>query len=77
MRDYILADNQDITKAGMLFLLKGVKEVNMILEADNKMELVKALRAYPEAIVILDYTLTDFAGVEELIVLQERFKAAR
>ncbi|MCD8165411.1 MAG: response regulator transcription factor [Bacteroides sp.] len=77
MRDYILADNQDITKAGMLFLLKGVKEVNMILEADNKMELIKALRAYPEAIVILDYTLTDFAGVEELIVLQERFKEAR
>lgn len=74
MREYIIADNQDITKAGMMFLLSRQKEVGLILDADNKAELVKELRLHPQAVVILDYTLLDFTGADELIVLQERFK---
>lgn len=76
MREYIIADNQDITKAGILFLLGGLKDVGNISEADNRAELIKELRAYPEAIVILDYTLFDFAGAEELLILTERFPKA-
>lgn len=74
MREYIIADNQDISKAGMMFLLARQKEVNLLLEADDKTELIKELRLHPDAVVILDYTLFDFAGADELIVLQERFK---
>lgn len=74
MREYIIADNQDITKAGMMFLLSKQKEVSLLLEADNKMELVQLLRIHPQAVVILDYTLFDFSGADELIILQERFK---
>jgi len=73
MREYIIADNQDITKAGILFLLGGLKDVGDIVEADSRSELIKELRTYPEAIVILDYTLFDFAGADELIILTERF----
>lgn len=47
-----------------------------MLEADNKTELIKELRLHPAAVVILDYTLFDFAGADELLVLQERFKEA-
>lgn len=74
MGEYIIADNQDISKAGMMFLLSKQKDVSLILEADNKAELVKELRIHPQAVVILDYTLFDFSGADELIVLQERFK---
>ena len=66
MREYIIADNQDITKAGMMFLLSKQKEVSLLLEADNKMELVQLLRIHPQAVVILDYTLFDFSGADEL-----------
>lgn len=76
MREYIIADNQDISKAGMMFLLSRQKEVSLLLEADNKTELIGQLRLHPEAVVILDYTLFDFAGADELIVLQQRFKKA-
>ena len=64
MREYIIADNQDITKAGMMFLLSKQKEVSLLLEADNKMELVQLLRIHPQAVVILDYTLFDFSGAD-------------
>ena len=74
MREYIIADNQDITKAGMMFLLSKQKDVSQLLAVDNKTELIRGLRLHPQAVVILDYTLFDFAGADELIVLRERFK---
>lgn len=73
MRDYVIADNQDITKAGILFLLGGLKDVGNISEANNRAELIKELRTTPESIVILDYTLFDFAGADELLILNDRF----
>ena len=73
MRDYIIADNQDITKAGLLFLLQGMKETGTIAEADNKAELIKILREKSKPVVIMDYTLFDFSGTDELLVLKERF----
>lgn len=73
MREFIIADNQDITKAGILFLLEGVKETGSISEASNKAELVRAIRQKSKSVVILDYTLFDFSGVDELFVLAERF----
>lgn len=76
MREFIIADNQDITKAGIMFLLGRQKEASMLLEASNKEELVMQLRLYPQAVVILDYTLFDFTGPEELLILHERFKEA-
>ena len=74
MREFIIADNQDITKAGMMFLLSKQKETALLLEADNKGELIQQLRLHPQTVVILDYTLFDFSGADELIVLHERFK---
>ena len=57
MREFIIADNQDISKAGMMCLLSHQKEVSLLLEADNKAELIQQLRLYPQAVIILDYTL--------------------
>ena len=65
MREYIIADNQDITKAGMMFLLSKQKDVSQLLAVDNKTELIRELRLHPQAVVILDYTLFDFAGADE------------
>lgn len=74
MRDFIIADNQDISKAGMMFLLSTYKETSLLIEADNKAELIRQLRLHPQAVIVLDYTLFDFAGADELMVLQARFK---
>ena len=73
MREYIIADNQDISKAGMMFLLSRQKDVSVLLEADNKAELIQQLRLYPQAVVILDYTLFDFAGTNRSRYDADRF----
>ena len=65
-----------MSRAGMMFLLGRQKDTSLLLEADNKAELIQQLRLHPTAVVILDYTLFDFSGAEELMVLHERFKEA-
>lgn len=49
MREYIIADNQDITKAGMMFLLSKQKDVSQLLAVDNKTELIRELIATSRA----------------------------
>lgn len=76
MRKIVLADNQDITKAGWFYLLQKQIESKEISEASTKSELLLILSELPDALIILDYTLFDFESVNELIFLQTRFEKA-
>jgi len=74
MRSIILADNQDLTKAGWLYLLQSAGAA-LPEEVADKATLLRHCAMYPEALVILDYTLFDFHQEEELIILQEKYPA--
>ena len=74
MRTLVIADNQDITKAGILYLTDKMPEIGLVTEAAVKKELLRLLVRYPDAVVLLDYTLFDLNSADELIILQERFK---
>lgn len=73
MKPVILADNQDITRAGIRFILSFMHYEGIILESSDKQSLISALNMHPNAIVIIDYTLFDFSGTEELLIIGERF----
>ncbi|MDD4922371.1 MAG: DNA-binding response regulator, partial [Bacteroidales bacterium] len=75
MKNVILADRQDITKAGFIYFLNLSRNVNEVSEADNKKELLKSLIEHPDALVILDYTLFDFTGPEDLLIMSAKFKS--
>ncbi len=74
MRNIIIADNQDISNAGWHYLLKNQVEISEVLDVSEKKELLSLLSEYSASIVILDYTLFDFESVNELLILQSRFK---
>lgn len=76
MRTLILADNQDITKAGILYFTDKMPGFGLVLEAADRKELLQLLTVHPDAVVILDYTLFDLASADELVILQERFDKA-
>ncbi len=76
MRKIILADNQDISKAGLNYLLQKLPDLPELIEANNKQELLIILNEYPNSLVVLDYTLFDFESVNDLIILQMRFAQA-
>jgi len=73
MRKIIIADNQDIANAGWHYLLNNQVDISEILDVTKKKELINLLLENPTAIVILDYTLSDFESVNELVILQSRF----
>jgi len=74
MRNVILADNQDISIAGWYYLFQGIPDGQVVTEATDKKDLIPLLVSYPNALVILDYTLFDFESVNELLILQARFE---
>ncbi|GAB6395388.1 MAG: helix-turn-helix transcriptional regulator [Bacteroidales bacterium] len=73
MRTIILADNQEITNAGIRYLCAQTGGWETIRQAGNRKELVELLSAAPDAVVVLDYTLFDFTGIEELLIVSQRF----
>lgn len=68
----LLADRQDITRAGLTYVIGNQPDVECKYTED-KAELILALREDDHAVVILDYTLFDINDADELLVLNERF----
>ena len=74
MKTIILADNQDITRAGILYICNKISGYSQIAEAENREALLAKLAEYPDSVVILDYSLFDMNSIEELQIIQERYK---
>lgn len=72
MRKYILADNQELTRFALENLIRQKGE-NDILRTTDKAGLVQLLKEHENAVVLLDYTLFDFADEDQLLIVAERF----
>lgn len=68
----LIADRQSITRAGLMFLCHEAGYEYRY--TDDKTELIEALCADGDAIVILDYTLFDIGDAAELNILNQRFQ---
>ena len=72
MRNYIIADNQELTRFALESLLK-LDEENVVYRAFDRAGLVSLLKEHESAVVLLDYTLFDFADEDQLLIIAERF----
>ena len=72
MRNYIIADNQELTGYALQSLLKR-DEGSAIYRAVDKSGLIELLKEHENAVVFLDYTLFDFADEDQLLIIAERF----
>ena len=72
MRNYIIADNQELTGYALQSLLKR-DEGNAIFRAVDKAGLIELLKGHEDAVVFLDYTLFDFSDEDQLLIVAERF----
>lgn len=74
MRELIIADQQDITCLGLKFLADTLSsEISKVQVAENKILLIEYLIAEPSALVVIDYSLFDFADVNDLLIIRNRF----
>ena len=72
MRNYIIADNQELTRFALESLLQKDEE-NIVYRAFDRAGLVALLKEHESAVVLLDYTLFDFADEDQLLIIAERF----
>lgn len=72
MSNFILADNQELTRFALENLLQQ-DETAVVYRAFDKAGLVALLKEHESAIVILDYTLFDFTDEDQLLIVAERF----
>lgn len=72
----LLADRQDITRAGMIYVLQGMEGLEWKY-TDDKAELMLALKKNDDTVVVLDYTSFDINDADELLILQQRFTHTR
>ena len=75
MAKYILADNRELTRFALESLIR--QNEGTVYKTSNKAGLVELLKEHENAIVLLDYTLFDFADVDQLLIVGERFALAR
>jgi len=73
MRNYIIADNQELTRFALENLLQKEGEENVVFRAYDRAGLVALLKEHENAVVLLDYTLFDFADEDQLLIIAERF----
>lgn len=76
MRTLIIADAQDITRLGIKYLAKDVENVTAVHEALDKQSMLTLLSLYPDSLIVLDYVLSEFASINELRILHERYPNA-
>ena len=72
MRNYIIADNQELTGFALQSLLKR-DESNSVYRAVDREGLIQLLKEHEDAVVFLDYTLFDFTDEDMLLIVAERF----
>lgn len=72
----LLADRQDITRAGLIYILQGIEGVEWKYTED-KAELILALKEDDDAVVVVDYTSFDINDADELLIMQQRFTKTR
>ena len=73
MRDFILCDNQDITRYGFEHLVRSLGLSGEFYFSATKADLLNLLMRNFESVVLFDYTRFDFVSVDELTILQLRF----
>lgn len=74
MRELIIADTQDVASLGVKYLATTLeREISEIIVVHSKADLIELLISKPEALVVVDYTLLDFSGVNEFVIIRTRF----
>ena len=73
----LLADKQDITRAGLSYVIQQLGKDVETKFTEDKAELMLALREDEDSLVILDYTLFDINDADELLILNQRFPETR
>ena len=74
MRNYVIADNRDITRAGLISYIKEIDTDFSLTEVNSYIGLLDELRMNPNSVVITDYSLFDFSSLAHMLNIKSGAK---
>ncbi len=74
MRNFIIADNRDITRAGLISYIKEIDSDSNIVEVKGYGSLLEELRREPSSVVVVDYSLFDFSSLNHMLNIKSGAK---
>ena len=72
---FIISDNQELTATAIKHLIPQHSDAES-LQANDKAQLISLLSENADSAVVLDFTLFDFADIDSLLIVSERFPQA-
>ncbi|HBF18732.1 MAG: DNA-binding response regulator [Owenweeksia sp.] len=72
-----IADDHSLFRRGIAMIINEAENLQLVSEASNGKDLVKALSENPADVVLLDLEMPEMDGVETLAVLKEKFQDVR
>ncbi len=70
---FLLADNQDITRAGLRHYIEGAYPDAVAVDIRDEAVLCSELTKRPDSVVVLDYTTFDIPSVDGVVNIRQRY----
>lgn len=70
---FLLADNQDITRAGLRHYIEGAYPDAVAVDIRDEAVLCSELTKRPDSVVVLDYTTFDIHSVDGVVNIRQRY----
>ena len=74
VRNFIIVDNRDITRAGLISYIKEMNPNLNIVEVMGYNSLLEELRIQPLSVVVVDYSLFDFSSLNHMLNIKSGAK---
>lgn len=74
VKNFIIADNRDITRAGIISYIKEMNPNLNIVEVSGYNTLLEELRKQPLSVVVVDYSLFDFSSLNHMLNIRSGAK---
>lgn len=74
VKNFIIADNRDITRAGLISYIKEMNPNLNIVEVSGYNSLLEELRKQPLSVVVVDYSLFDFSSLNHMLNIKSGAK---
>ena len=76
MANFILSDNQELTAYALKALIREQENASLFY-ANGTDDILQLLQNDDESIVVIDYTLSDLQGDDQLLIIVERYSNAQ
>jgi len=68
-----IAEDEQLVRHGFISMLSQYRHINVLFEAEDGKELLKKLKEFKPAVILLDIVMPTFGGIKIMPILKEKY----